>query len=60
MKLAGDPNNPLRSIRDDITIEELRAEIMAKMRGLRMFEDMAQLPPPEGVVHNGSNGRGPG
>jgi hypothetical protein len=24
MKLAGDPNNPLRAIRDDITVDELR------------------------------------
>jgi hypothetical protein len=27
MKLAGDPNNPVR-IRDDASIEELRAEMM--------------------------------
>jgi hypothetical protein len=27
MKLAGDPNNPVR-IRDDATLEELRAEMM--------------------------------
>jgi hypothetical protein len=30
MKLAGDPNNPLR-IREDASIEELRAEMMKHM-----------------------------
>jgi hypothetical protein len=34
VKLAGDPNNPLRAIRDDITADELCAEILAEMVGL--------------------------
>jgi hypothetical protein len=37
MKLAGDSNNPLRAIRDDITADELRAEIIAKLEKLGLF-----------------------
>jgi hypothetical protein len=36
IKLASDPNNPLQ-IRDDITAEELRAQIIAKMEKLGLF-----------------------
>ena len=35
VKLAGDPNNPLR-IRDDATAEELRAEVMRHIARLMM------------------------
>jgi hypothetical protein len=38
VKMAGDPNNPVRRIRDDITADELRAEIMAEMERLGLFE----------------------
>ena len=56
MKLAGDPNNPLNGM----TAEELRADIMTRMRELGMFEGMVPLPAPapEGVVHNGRQREG--
>jgi hypothetical protein len=37
IKLAGDPNNPLRTIRDNVTAEELRAELIANMEKLGLF-----------------------
>ena len=46
VKLAGDPNNPVRRIRDDITAAELRAEIMAEMERLGLFETPLE---PQGI-----------
>jgi hypothetical protein len=52
LSLAGDSNNPVRTIRDDITANELRAEIMAEMERLGLFET---APEPQGI-ENGSAG----
>src|SRR5271169_473433 len=41
IKLAGDPNAPV--IRDDITAEELRAQILSEMRRLGLFDDLAAI-----------------
>jgi hypothetical protein len=48
MKLAGDPNNPVR-IKDDATADELRAEIMEKLAIIRDagIIDLEALPPPK-------------
>jgi hypothetical protein len=46
MKLAGGSNNPVPRIRDDITADELRAEIMAEMQRLGLFE---RAPEPQGI-----------
>ena len=46
VKLAGDPNNPVRRIWDDITAAELRAEIMAEMERLGLFETPLE---PQGI-----------
>jgi hypothetical protein len=49
VKLAGDPNNPLR-VRDDATAEELRAEIMRRLEVLTEagILDLTALPAPKG------------
>jgi hypothetical protein len=56
MKLAGDPNRPVR-IRDDATLEELRAEVM-KHLGI-LFEggliDLEALPVPDRGLANQPN-----
>jgi len=57
MKLAGDPNNPVR-IRDDASIEELRAEMM-KHLGILIeggLIDLEALPAPNRGVANQPNG----
>src|SRR5271169_1478092 len=53
IKLAGDPNDPMRRIRDDITAEELRAKILSEMRRLGLFDDLAAMSAvsaPEGIA----------
>lgn len=51
VKLAGDPNNPLR-IRDDATAEELRAEVMRHI--VRLMDagiiDLQALPAPKSGI----------
>jgi hypothetical protein len=57
MKLAGDPNNPVR-IRDDATLEELRAEMM-KHLGILIdggLIDLEALPAPNRGLANQPNG----
>jgi hypothetical protein len=53
MKLAGDPNNPVR-FKDDATAEELRDEIMRRVALLRDdgLIDLEALPPPNGGIGN--------
>jgi hypothetical protein len=53
VKLAGDPNNPVR-FKDDATAEELRAEIMRRIAELRDagIIDLTALPPPNGGIGN--------
>jgi hypothetical protein len=53
MKLAGDPNNPLR-VSDNTTTEELRAEIMRRIANLAEAGvlDLQALPPPDGGIAN--------
>lgn len=57
MRLAGDPNNPIRTIREDITADQLRDEILAEMERLGLFENAGA---PQGIenravpVTNGS------
>ena len=53
MKLAGDPNNPLR-IKDDATAEELRQEIMRRLTELNEagILDLTALPAPKGPTSN--------
>jgi hypothetical protein len=53
VKLAGDPNNPVR-IKDDATADELRAEIMEKLAILREAGviDLEALPPPKRRIAN--------
>ena len=53
MKLAGDPNNPVR-IKDYATADELRAEIMEKLAILREAGviDLEALPPPKRGIAN--------
>ena len=53
VKLAGDPNNPVR-IKDDATADELRAEIMEKLSILREAGviDLEALPPPKRRIAN--------
>ena len=53
MKLAGDPNNPVR-IKDDATAEELRAEIMQRLSILSEAGviDLEALPPPKRGIAN--------
>jgi hypothetical protein len=48
VKLAGDPNNPIR-FKDDATAEELRAEMMRRIAELRDAGviDLTALPPPK-------------
>jgi hypothetical protein len=53
VKLAGDPNNPVRRIRDDITAAELRAEIMAEMERLGLFETPLE---PQGIENRSAGG----
>jgi hypothetical protein len=65
MKLAGDPNNPVR-FKDDATAEELRAEMMRRIAELSEagIIDLQALPlakgienrPPHGVDSSGLNG----
>jgi hypothetical protein len=57
MKLAGDPNNPVR-IRDSATAEELRAELM-KHLGILIdggLIDLEALPAPNRGIANQPNG----
>ena len=57
MKLAGDPNNPVR-IRDDASLEELRPEMM-KHLGILIeggLIDLEALPAPNRGIANQSNG----
>jgi hypothetical protein len=53
MKLAGDPNNPLR-IKDDASADELRAELMKHLR--RLIDggviDLEALPVPNSGIAN--------
>ena len=51
MKLAGDPNNPAR-FKDDATADELRAEIMKRLRLLVSagLIDLKALPVPDGEI----------
>jgi hypothetical protein len=53
MKLAGDPNNPVR-IKDYATADELRTEIMEKLAILREAGviDLEALPPPKRGIAN--------
>src|SRR5271169_5094940 len=53
IKLSGDPNDPMRGIRDDITAEELRAKILSEMRRLGLFDHLAAMSAvsaPEGIA----------
>ena len=57
MKLAGDPNNPMR-IKDDATVEEIRAELMKHM-GILIdggLIDLDALPAPNRGIANQPNG----
>ena len=49
VKLAGDPNSPLR-IRDDASADEIRAEIMKRLAVLTSagLIDLQALPAPDG------------
>jgi hypothetical protein len=53
MKLAGDPNNPVR-FNDNATADELRAEIMKRLRILVSagLIDLKALPAPKGGIAN--------
>jgi hypothetical protein len=53
VKLAGDPNNPVR-IKDDATADELREEIMRRLRMLAEAGviDLAALPASKGGIAN--------
>jgi hypothetical protein len=53
MKLASDPNIPVR-IKDDVTADDLRAEIMSKLAILRDAGviDLEVLPPPKQGIAN--------
>jgi hypothetical protein len=53
MKLAGDPNNPAR-FKDDATADELRAEIMKRLKILVSagLIDLKALPAPDGGIAN--------
>jgi len=53
VKLAGDPNNPVR-LKDDATTEELRAEIMRRLGVLQEAGvlDLTALPTPKRGVAN--------
>jgi hypothetical protein len=53
MKLAGDPNNPVR-FKDDATAEELRAEMMRRIAAMADagIIDLAALPAPNGGTGN--------
>jgi hypothetical protein len=55
MKLAGDPNNPAR-FKDDATADELRAEVMKRIRLLVSagLIDLKALPVPDGGIANQS------
>jgi hypothetical protein len=57
MKLAGDPNNPVR-IRDDATMEELRAEMMKHLNILidGGLIDVEALPVPNRGIANQPDG----
>ena len=57
MKLAGDPNNPVR-IKDDATLEELRAETMKHLHILidGGLIDLEALPAPNRGIANQPNG----
>ena len=57
MKLAGDPNNPVR-IRDDATMEELRAEMMKHLNILidGGLIDLEALPVPNRGIANQPDG----
>lgn len=51
VKLAGDPNNPMR-LKDAATVDELRAEIMRRMGELVSAAgilDLSALPSPKGA-----------
>jgi hypothetical protein len=49
VKLAGDPNNPVR-FKDDATADELRAEMMRRIAAMADagIIDLTALPPPKG------------
>jgi hypothetical protein len=53
MKLAGDPNNPVR-FKDDATADELRKEVMRRIAELSEAGaiDLAALPPPKSRIAN--------
>jgi hypothetical protein len=55
VKLAGDPNNPAR-FKDDATADELRAELMKRLRILVSagLIDLKALPVPGGGIANQS------
>jgi hypothetical protein len=55
VKLAGDPNNPAR-FRDDATADELRAELMKRLKILVSagLIDLKALPVPDGGIANQS------
>ena len=58
MKLAGDPNNPAR-FKDDATADELRAELMKRLRLLVSagLIDLKALPLPDaGIAHQPVSG----
>ena len=50
MKLAGDPNNPVR-IKDDATVEELRAEIMKHLIEGGIIDLQALSAPKRGIAN---------
>jgi hypothetical protein len=53
VKLAGDPNNPVR-FKDDATADELREEVMRRLRVLHEAGaiDLRALPVPKGGIAN--------
>jgi hypothetical protein len=53
VKVAGDPNNPVR-FKDDATADELRAEMMRRIAELRDAGviDLTALPPPNPRITN--------
>ena len=53
MKLAGDPNNPVR-FKDDATAEELRQEIIKRLTALSEAGvlDLTAVPVPEDGIGN--------
>jgi hypothetical protein len=57
VKLAGEPNNPLR-IRDDATADELRAEVMRHIARLTDagIIDLEALPAPKGGIAQPGHG----